>query len=927
MPSGKMSRYPLLAILTAAILACSPKGEALYERAEKSLEAGEVRAAIIDLKNFAKDDPSNPKARVLLATALIQNGELAAAEIEIEKARQLGASPNELLLPECHVLVSKGEFAAVLEKCRTEEVPPERKAEMEVLKGRALMGMDRAAEAKLAFASALEARPESLEALLGLASATYETVDLPAAMRVMDGAPAALQRSARYWMARGSFNMQGGDAVAAEGDFSKAVSIAGEDSQGAERLMALGALAEAQMMQGKVKEATQTADQLIEAAPNNPVVKQLRGQVAAAGGDLEHARTLLEEAVAAMPENYQARTQLGIVNLRQGNLGQAEMHFAYVASKKPTDIPNQRLLAETRARLTSPGESLDALKPALLGSDPSLLAMAGRMSLASGDREQALAYLAQAATQAGGSQEPNVQLEIASGYLMAGDLDKAVEVLEKIPLDGATGFQREYLLMVALMRKGEQDKAIAEAEALLQRSGSDPEVRNLVAGVYAAAGRKDAARQQFEEALRLKPGHSAALINLARLDLSEGNAGDAASRFRQVLEDDPGNMVATLGLAVAAESRGDSEEAEKWLTKASNDHPDSVDAQVALAQFYMAKGDFAKSLAVIDKAVARVPDNAALLNARGLVLLGQKDIEGAIRSLQQAVSLAPKAYGYSLGLARAHIANRDVKSALGVLDRVLEDQPQFAPALAMASAVCIENGEFELAAAYMERIRKLAPDAPVMAILDGDLAMAQKRYGDALRSYRKASASTQTRPLMLAEYRAATLAGERRPEAVLENWIKTNPADVGAVALLAEVRQRSGDRDGAISLYEQALEKAPENPVLLNNLAVLYEAKNDSRALPTAEKAYKAAPNAAAMQDTYGWILLKDGKINEALDLLRSALQGMPGNAEVQYHLAAALAAKGEKSEAIELLKKAVNGSMPTEAKVAAEDLLAQLTR
>ena len=53
------------------------------------------------------------------------------------------------------------------------------------------------------------------------------------------------------------------------------------------------------MRQGKVKEATATTDQLMKAAPNNPLVKQLKAQVSAAAGNLEEARTLLEEAVAA----------------------------------------------------------------------------------------------------------------------------------------------------------------------------------------------------------------------------------------------------------------------------------------------------------------------------------------------------------------------------------------------------------------------------------------------------------------------------------------------------------------------------------------------------------------------------------------------------------------------------------------------------
>jgi pentatricopeptide repeat protein len=62
--------------------------------------------------------------------------------------------------------------------------------------------------------------------------------------------------------------------------------------------------------------------------------------------------------------------------------------------------------------------------------------MAGRMSLASGDRDQALAYFTQAAASNDANKTPaDVQLELASGYLMAGDLDRALELLEKMPAE------------------------------------------------------------------------------------------------------------------------------------------------------------------------------------------------------------------------------------------------------------------------------------------------------------------------------------------------------------------------------------------------------------------------------------------------------------------------------------------------------------
>ena len=844
-------------VATAVLLAaCSPKGEALYARAEKSLTAGEVNAAVIDLKNLVKAEPENAKAR-------------------------------------------------------------------------ALLGLERAAEAKPQFEAAHAADANNFDALLGLASATYAIEGLPAARAVMEKASPEIQKKSAYWMAMGGIDSQGADFAAAEADYQKALANVEKGSEGGERLMALGALAETQMRQGKVKEATATAEQLAKAAPNNPLVKQLRGQVAAAGGKLDEARTLLEDAVAEMPDNMQARTLLGVVNLQQGNLGQAEMHFQNVLASQPKNVQAQKLLAETRARQQSPEESLESLK-SVLGepdADPSLLAMAGRMSLASGNREQALAYLTRASSKTSGEQPADVQLEVASGYLAVGDLDKAVELLEKMPTDGATGFQRELLLLAALLRKGETDKAVSEAKALVDRQGSDPQVRNLAAGVFAAAGQKDEARNQFNEALKLKPDDPGTLINLGRLDLSDRKFAEAEKNFAKALEADPKSMLAAVGMAAAAGGRGDNAGAEKWLQKVSNENPDSLEAQLALAQFYMGTRDFTKAKSVIDAAAKKAPDNAALSNARGLTQMGLNDIPGAIASFNQAIAQAPKAYGYTLNLARAHLANRDLKSAFDVLDGVLKAEPKYAPALSLAAATSLQSGQIEKATGYIERLRQAQPDAAGTFMLEGDLAMNQKRYKDALGFYRKAHAKGASSQLVLAEYRAASLAGESKPDKILEDWLAKNPGDLLVVPALGESRATRGDIDGAITVYETALAKAPENPVLLNNVAMHYGTKGSPKAVEYAERAYKASPQAPAIADTYGWLLFKQGKTDQAYDLIREAANKLPDNAEVQYHLAAVLAKQGKEDEAVTLLRKAVAGALPASVKTEAQKLLDQLTK
>jgi putative PEP-CTERM system TPR-repeat lipoprotein len=913
-----------------ALSACAPKGDALYARAEQALAKGEVRAAVIDLKNLVKEEPQNAKARALLASALASSGDIVAAGIEVEKARQLGAPDDTLMLADCRVMLARGQFEDVVAKCGPGGAPDASRNALRIVQGQALLGLERGEEAKQEFDAVLAAEPGNLDAILGLASAQFQVGGLVPAQGVFDRAPAEAKKNPRFWLAVGSLRMQGGDPAGAEEAMQKAVESLPKDAETRERLVALGGLAEAQMRQSKLAEAGATLETLSKVAPRNPVVKQMRAQVAAAGGNLDEARTLLEETVAAMPDNYDARFMLGTVNMMQGNLGQAEMHLANVVSNRPGDVRAQKQLAEVRAKLRSPAASMDELAPALEqpGVDPGLLAFAGRMSLEAGDRDRALEYLSKAeAAQSGAAQSADVQLEVATGYLMAGDVDRAVDLLEKIPADAASSLQRQYLLLLALLRKGDVPKALAETEALLSRSGNSAEARNLAGGVYAAAGKPEEARKQFEMALKIAPKDTAALLNMARLDIIEGKSADAERRFREVMAVDPKSLVGALGLASLATAAGNSAEAEKWLKTASREHPDSSQAQAALAQYYLGRGDTSRASEVAEAASKQFPNDASIENIRGLASLGAGDLSAAASRFRRASELAPAVPAYALNLARALMLARDFEGALDVLDAQLAKTPTQPTALALAANAAIQAKQDKRAAGYVERLERAAPGRSEPLIAAGDLAMSQKRYGDARRLYREAAAKAPSQQLTFAQYRAAQLAGAPDAVKILEDAVQANPGDVAMIANLAEARAAAGDRSGAIKVYEQGLKASPDDVILLNNLAVLLVAAGDSRGLVLAKRALDKSPRNPLIQDTYGWALQKQGKSAEAIPILRGALKAVPDNPEIQYHLAVALAATGEKSEAASLLRTALQGPLPDGVKAEAQGLLDKVSR
>ena len=96
------------------------------------------------------------------------------------------------------------------------------KADMQVAHGRALLGLERAAEAKPQFEAALHRASPTASMRCSASQRNVRNRRLPAAKAVMDKASADIQKKPQYWMAMGGISAQGGDFAAAEQAYQKA---------------------------------------------------------------------------------------------------------------------------------------------------------------------------------------------------------------------------------------------------------------------------------------------------------------------------------------------------------------------------------------------------------------------------------------------------------------------------------------------------------------------------------------------------------------------------------------------------------------------------------------------------------------------------------------------------------------------------------
>lgn len=895
----RFTLFVVIVMLFVGSLAASNVQENI-DKAEQYLADGEVRSAVIELKNALQRDPAHVDARIMLGNIYLKAGDAPSAEKEFRRVAKLHVNQDRWLKEIGHALLLQGKFKETLEMIQPKaDASDHVKADLLVVRGVAYQGLDKLEQAEEAYKKSQELDPENNSSLIAMAQLALKRDKREEAIALVSQVLEKEPENIRALMIRGDLARQARKFEQAEADFTKVITI----NPG--HLQARLVRATIRLAKGEFAPAAEDLDILEKQSPNNPAAQYLRALLAFENKDYDAAAELLQLILRNNPKHIQSRWLYGMTSYAKGDLETAEGYLSGVVVAMPENIRAVKLLAATRMKLKQPKAAIDVLEQTLAShaKDPQLMALLGSAYLHSGEQEKGAEMLSKAI-----AIEPDLAIlrtELAMSMLARGETDEAITELKSAVDLGQGVVQADILLVLSLLQKKDYEQALKASEALEKKMPKSPIPFNLTGLAYLYKGDTEQASKRFNKALAIDPGFFTAEMNLVRIDFANKDSEAMEQRYKSILSKSEKHLGALLGMADLAAKKGENESVEKWLKKAHQLNPEQPQPGIALTRYYLGIKKPFKALSLANALSQKFPKNPNILKTVADVQLAAGEINSAIRNYEILTEQQAKAPGVWLMLARAQLMGDEKKNARASLKQALKLKEDFTQARIMLASLELKSRKFDEASRLAGTIIKNHPELSAGYEISAAVFQNKKQPEKAIEVYvkgYKAQPSARLATVLARQYGAINK--PKKAVATLNDWLKREPENVSVLSMLGMQFQSMKQDAKAIDAYQKVYKLAPDNLLILNNLAWLYQTKGNKEAITLSKKAYELAPETPEIVDTYGWILVRFGEQERGLQILQQAFVIVPTNPEIAYHVAYALHKVGRIEEAIKMLKR-----------------------
>ncbi len=581
----------------------------------------------------------------------------------------------------------------------------------------------------------------------------------------------------------------------------------------------------------------------------------------------------LRNAVASDPYSAEARYRLGNAALTLGDAETAEKELGRA----------QELGFDPQSSITRIAEALLLL---------------GRI-------DEALDELARAPLQ-------TAQVHALRGlaFEASGEGDRALEAYQ-VALAVDPQEQRALLGMGrSALAKMDGEHAGQFYETAVAAHGDSPTVRLEYGRYLYAQGRAGDAATQYKMALAQPlveehlPFQWELGLSLAEAQLALGQREEADQTIAALGELQPDHMLVKYLRARSAFERKDLAIANDLVERVIVEAPSFVPGQILQATLHLARSEYSQATVLLERLAMLRPDDAQVRKLLAAALSG-----GETRTTQDGKPIELSEQDVLSMLGAANAQKGDYLAAVSLWERVLAENPgDESTRLELTSAYLLSKrldaAQSQLDAAEW-RDRANAEQAAVLdtliALLRGDVSAARSAAAAAAERFPASAALVSLQGLI--EIRQDTASASRYFQRALE----LDPSHTTAVLNLSNIALASGDEGRATALLRSFVDDYPRDPRALDALARLQLRADDLKgARDSLERARLADPNAVAPRLQLAELLTRTDNHERAVMVAREVVAARPTLAGSHNALGLALIGQGKLNEGMDSLRTAV---------------------
>lgn len=437
------------------------------------------------------------------------------------------------------------------------------------------------------------------------------------------------------------------------------------------------------------------------------------------------------------------------------------------------------------------------------------------------------------------------------------------------------------VLTVMTLRKGNIDEALGHLEIIMSGSkGKFDQKLWMIANFLGREEDQAAVLQLMERLMENHMDDAEALYAFAHVTARMGDPERSQDLLERVLQLKPENDAAAMTYITLLQKNGETNKALEWLESTLKDRDNDFNLRQAYARLLTEAKRFDDARRQFEILSVQAPNNVDVLYALGLLYLQINRLDDAEQYFSRLTQLKKRVYDANYYLARIAEERNELDKASDLYQGV-HGGDNYMDARIRMSLILAKQGEIEKALSNIRAIEKPKNSNRLILIqAEGEILIQEKRYQEAMDVFNTAIEEKTHHDLL---YSRAMLAEKMGLLDILETDLKAIIADDA------------------------------ENATALNALGYTLADRTEryDEAYGYVKLAYELSPNDFYILDSMGWILYRLGRLDEAVEFLKKALE-LRNDPEIAAHLGEVFWVMGNKQAAEEIWETALKDT-PTD--------------